>query len=80
VDALARFLAAPTSGADIDRQTLRLAVGRGTAWLIDHTRGGTTSDPVPIGFYFARLWYFERLYPVIFTVAALRQVRATEDL
>ena len=28
-------------------------------------------EPSPIGFYFAKLWYFERLYPLIFTVAAL---------
>ena len=25
----------------------------------------------PIGFYFAKLWYYERLYPLVFTVAAL---------
>jgi hypothetical protein len=30
----------------------------------------------PIGFYFAKLWYFEKLYPLIFfTVSALSQVR-----
>ena len=29
-------------------------------------------EPSPIGFYFARLWYFERLYPLIFAAAALR--------
>jgi hypothetical protein len=27
--------------------------------------------PWPIGFYFAKLWYHERLYPLIFTTAAL---------
>ena len=27
--------------------------------------------PWPIGFYFAKLWYHERLYPLIFTMAAL---------
>ena len=38
---------------------------------------GTFTDPSPIGFYFAKLWYFEKLYPIIFTVAALgRAVRA----
>jgi squalene-hopene/tetraprenyl-beta-curcumene cyclase len=34
-------------------------------------------EPAPIGFYFARLWYFERLYPMIFTVAALRRACQT---
>jgi squalene-hopene/tetraprenyl-beta-curcumene cyclase len=32
---------------------------------------GAFRDPAPIGFYFAKLWYFERLYPLIFTVGAL---------
>jgi squalene-hopene/tetraprenyl-beta-curcumene cyclase len=35
----------------------------------------------PIGFYFARLWYYERLYPAIFTVAAFESVaRASEPV
>jgi squalene-hopene/tetraprenyl-beta-curcumene cyclase len=44
---------------------------RGIQWLIDHTARGTRFEPTPIGFYFAKLWYFEKLYPLIFTVAAL---------
>jgi len=28
----------------------------------------------PSGFYFAKLWYYERLYPQIFTVAALSRM------
>jgi len=47
------------------------AARRGAAYLAEATRGGTAFEPAPIGFYFARLWYFERLYPVIFTVGAL---------
>ena len=31
--------------------------------------------PSPIGFYFAKLWYYERLYPMIFTVSALARAR-----
>jgi hypothetical protein len=30
-------------------------------------------EPAPIGFYFAKLWYFERLYPLIFAVSCLRR-------
>jgi len=48
---------------------------RGVEWLIHAVEGGSFRDPSPIGFYFAKLWYFERLYPVIFTVAALRAAR-----
>jgi squalene-hopene/tetraprenyl-beta-curcumene cyclase len=42
-------------------------------WLADRTGGGTTFPPSPIGFYFAKLWYFEKLYPLVFTVAALER-------
>ncbi|HYE97889.1 MAG TPA: prenyltransferase/squalene oxidase repeat-containing protein, partial [Planctomycetota bacterium] len=50
----------------------RTAVDRGLAWLSDRTAGGARFPAAPIGLYFARLWYSERLYPIIFTVAALR--------
>ena len=50
-------------------------VQRGARWLIERTQGGRRFDPAPIGLYFARLWYFERLYPLIFTVAALGRAR-----
>jgi len=54
----------------------RPAVTRGAAWLIDHTECGKRTAPAPIGLYFARLWYFESLYPLIFTVSALARARA----
>jgi len=47
------------------------AVARGRRWLIERTAEGTRLDPSPIGLYFAKLWYWERLYPLIFTAAAL---------
>jgi squalene-hopene/tetraprenyl-beta-curcumene cyclase len=47
------------------------AVDRGMEYLVSCVEDGTFVEPTPIGFYFAKLWYFERLYPVIFTVAAL---------
>ncbi len=48
---------------------------RGVEWLIRRVEDGSFREPTPIGFYFAKLWYFERLYPVIFTVAAFRAAR-----
>ena len=45
----------------------------GVEWLIGRVETGTWIKSEPIGFYFARLWYFERLYPLIFTVSALRR-------
>jgi squalene-hopene/tetraprenyl-beta-curcumene cyclase len=47
------------------------AVARGLAWLIERVEAGQHRQPAPIGFYFAKLWYYERLYPLTFTVAAL---------
>jgi squalene-hopene/tetraprenyl-beta-curcumene cyclase len=47
------------------------AAGRGLAWLVECVEAGGLSEPTPIGFYFAKLWYFERLYPIVFAVAAL---------
>jgi squalene-hopene/tetraprenyl-beta-curcumene cyclase len=50
---------------------------RGLTWLCEAVETGKYRDPSPIGFYFAKLWYFEKLYPIIFTVAALgRAVRS----
>lgn len=48
------------------------AVDRGIAWLLRRTEGGSRFDPAPIGLYFARLWYFEAVYPVIWTLGALK--------
>jgi len=54
-------------------------VQRGMNWLVEAVESGRFREPSPIGFYFAKLWYYEKLYPLIFTVAALgRAVRASE--
>lgn len=44
-------------------------------WLLQATRQGTHFPSAPIGLYFARLWYHERLYPVIWTLQALQSAR-----
>lgn len=50
---------------------------RGIDWLVDAVESNTHLDASPIGFYFAKLWYYEKLYPLIFTVSALGEVRKT---
>jgi squalene-hopene/tetraprenyl-beta-curcumene cyclase len=61
---------------DLAPSDSRAVVDRGLEYLIRRVDDGTYTDPSPIGFYFAKLWYFEKLYPIIFTVAALgRAVR-----
>ncbi len=52
----------------------RAVANAGVRWLIDRVESGTWREPSPIGFYFAKLWYYERLYPMIFTVGALGRV------
>jgi squalene-hopene/tetraprenyl-beta-curcumene cyclase len=55
-------------------------VERGLAYLVERVEEGGLHEPSPIGFYFAKLWYFEKLYPLIFTVAALgRASRVTSS-
>ena len=59
----------------LDLATGDIRMQRGIAWLIDAVESGRFREPSPIGFYFAKLWYFEKLYPLIFTVAALGKAR-----
>jgi squalene-hopene/tetraprenyl-beta-curcumene cyclase len=44
---------------------------RGALWLASKIEDDSWTVPSPIGFYFAKLWYYEALYPQIFTVAGL---------
>ncbi len=55
------------------------AISLGLSWLIVRVEDGRFREPAPIGFYFAKLWYFEALYPLIFTVAALRKAVADRE-
>lgn len=47
------------------------AVDAGAEWLCTRVEEGAWRHAAPIGVYFAKLWYYERLYPLIFTVGAL---------
>ena len=66
VDALAGCLAKGRPS-----EAMETALARGAMWLVERVESGVWREPAPIGFYFAKLWYFERLYPLIFTVGAL---------
>lgn len=44
---------------------------KGLDWLIRSIETKRHLATAPIGFYFAKLWYYERLYPLEFTVSAL---------
>ena len=47
------------------------AIIDGVEFLLDSVDQKRHRLPWPIGFYFAKLWYHERLYPLIFTTGAL---------
>ena len=51
------------------------ACDRAALWLSARVEEGTVKRPSPIGFYFARLWYFDDLYPIIFATAGLNRWR-----
>jgi squalene-hopene/tetraprenyl-beta-curcumene cyclase len=53
------------------------AAARGLAWLCLSIENGKAFESAPIGLYFAKLWYYERLYPLIFSVSALGRAVAT---
>jgi squalene-hopene/tetraprenyl-beta-curcumene cyclase len=58
---------------------LLTAIKQGAARLVEETKSGTRFPAAPIGLYFARLWYHEELYPVIWTLGALNQAAAVLD-
>ncbi len=55
-------------------QHVERAVQGGAAYLMQCLETAAHLEPTPIGFYFANLWYFEKLYPLAFTAAALGRV------
>ena len=80
VDALAglgpQVLAtAVNTKSPVRAEAVQSAISRGVSWLIEHTKAGASVNPSPIGLYFARLWYYEQLYPVIFATSALQKVQ-----
>ena len=75
VESLAAVLKGiPAGNLSEETRSMETALKRGAEWLMDRVEQGTWEQPSPIGFYFAKLWYFEKLYPVSFTVAALNRV------
>ena len=56
------------------------AASRGASWLARTTQRGTSFPSSPIGLYFAKLWYYERLYPIAVVTEALeRQGRSERE-
>ncbi|NBV86277.1 MAG: squalene--hopene cyclase, partial [Verrucomicrobia bacterium] len=47
------------------------ALEAGIRWLVRRVEAGSWREASPVGFYFAKLWYYEKLYPELTTTAAL---------
>ena len=58
---------------DHPEERSQVAALRGIEWLSDAVESGWIGNYSPIGFYFAKLWYYEELYPLIFATAALER-------
>ena len=71
VSALSAYL----SSSREQKAEIQRALEKGAHWLTIATEGGRRFPASPIGLYFARLWYHETLYPVIWTLAALSRAQ-----
>jgi len=61
--------------AGLAHPELEHAIGAAADWLVTATDEGRRFRTRPIGLYFARLWYSERLYPLVYGVSALERAR-----
>lgn len=57
-----------------DTEAVERAIAKSADWLIAGIENDNTSAPSPIGLYFAKLWYSEELYPLIFAASALKNL------
>lgn len=60
------------SGGQLQGRLVR-AIDRAVTWLVHAVEENRHQETSPIGFYFAKLWYYEELYPLTFSVSALGQ-------
>lgn len=61
----------------LDDPAAAAAVEKGTAWLLSRIEKGEHRHASPMGFYFAKLWYYEKLYPLTFALGALGSLKQT---
>ena len=53
-------------------------VHNGIEWLVTAVENDLVLQSWPIGFYFAKLWYYEKQYPLIFATSALGSVLSSK--
>lgn len=52
---------------------LEKPIAEGLGWLLSAISEGRHKQGAPIGLYFAKLWYHEKIYPLVFALSALGQ-------
>lgn len=57
------------------KENIKVAVRKGLVWLIQNLESKNYRHASPIGLYFESLWYYEKLYPVIFSLKALLNIK-----
>jgi squalene-hopene/tetraprenyl-beta-curcumene cyclase len=62
----------------LDSPGYRPNVELGLQWLATQLERSSLSAASPIGLYFARLWYYEKLYPLIFSLGALNRLESEQ--
>ena len=73
IDALANlYINADSLG--FSKSKLETPLNSSVNWLLDKIQKELYLTPSPIGLYFAKLWYSEQIYPLVFSMSALRSV------
>ena len=65
--------------ADTSSSRSQQPVTKGLAWIIECVQKGRFRENSVVGFYFAKLWYHEKLYPLTFTVSAFGKAQQLID-
>ena len=63
-----------------DRAEVAETYHRGLNWLVEAVESDRFLEASPIGLYFAKLWYYEDLYPINFTASALQRAVENESV
>ncbi|WP_372365697.1 prenyltransferase/squalene oxidase repeat-containing protein [Candidatus Uabimicrobium sp. HlEnr_7] len=61
-------------GCQTNDKELTQAISQGEVWLRNATKEGKHFPVTPIGLYYASLWYYEQLYPIVFSLGAFHQI------
>lgn len=76
LEALALYYGQPSLRSRTEESEVVSLFTRALHWWNESTRQGSHFPANPIGFYFAKLWYYERLYPIVYSLSALGRLDA----